>query len=84
MKTNKYSSYEQINNELEILKLEREINYRRLVLGVKKTKECLKPENVMDELLGSYKSIFSNSYDSIFKLGIPSIIKWISKIKRGN
>ena len=41
METKKYSSYAQIERELEILKIEKEINYQKLVFSIQKTKENL-------------------------------------------
>ena len=38
METKKYSSYAQIDRELEILKIEKEISYQKLVFGIKKPK----------------------------------------------
>ena len=41
MEQKKYSSYADIDRDLEILKLEKEIHYQKLLLSVKKTKESL-------------------------------------------
>ena len=57
METKKYSSYAQIELELEILKVERELNLKRIVLDVEKTKESLLPKNLVKSFLGDYKSI---------------------------
>ncbi len=58
METKKYSSYAQIELELEILKVERELNLKRIVLDVEKTKESLLPKNLVKSFLGDYKSIY--------------------------
>ncbi len=39
MEKKKYSSYAELERDLEILKLEKEINYQKLVLSFQKTKE---------------------------------------------
>ena len=84
METKKYSSYAQIELELEILKVERELNLKRIVLDVEKTKESLLPQSLIKGIFGDYKSILSNSSGIILKILIPLIIKWFKKRKRGN
>lgn len=84
METKKYSSYAQIELELEILKVQRELNLKKIVLDVEKTKESLLPLNLLKGIFGDYKSIFSNSSGMILKLVIPLIINWFKKRKRGN
>lgn len=84
MKTRKYSSYAQIDRELEILKVEKEISYQKLVLSVQKTKESFSFSNIRTSVLDSVKSSFFNSYGTIFRLLIPIVIKWFTNKKRGN
>jgi hypothetical protein len=84
METKKYSSYAQIELELEILKVERELNLKRIVLNVEKTKESLLPKNLLMSFLGDYKSILSNSSGMILNIVIPLIINWFTKRKRGD
>jgi hypothetical protein len=84
METKKYSSYAEIEQELEILKLEKQINYQKLVLSVQKTKESLEPQNLVNGFLGSYKTILSNSYIKIIQVAIPYLIAWFMNKKRGH
>ncbi|MFV7236203.1 DUF6327 family protein [Flavobacterium sp. ZB4R12] len=94
METKKYSSYAQIDRELEILKIEKEINYQKLVFGLKKTKESFTPQNIVSDLLGTYSSAAaaSNPYGAIINTAVPFILKtavpfiknWLSKRKRGD
>ena len=84
METKKYSSYAQIECELEILKVERELNLKRIVLDVEKTKESLLPKNLLKSFLGDYKSILSDYSGTIFNIAIPLLINWITKRKRGH
>jgi hypothetical protein len=84
METKKYSSYAQIELELEILKVERELNLKRIVLDVEKTKESLLPKNIIKGIFGDYKSILSNSSGMILNIAVPLIINWITKRKRGD
>jgi hypothetical protein len=84
METKKYSSYAQIECELEILKVERELNLQKIVLNVQKTKESLLPKNIIKEVLGDYKSILSSYSGTILNIVIPLLINWITKRKRGD
>ena len=84
MISKKYTSYDEINRELEILRLEKEINHQKLILTIKKTKESFTPQNLVSGFLGSYKTLFSSSYGTILNIAIPYIIKWIVNKKRGN
>ncbi|AYN05826.1 MULTISPECIES: DUF6327 family protein [unclassified Flavobacterium] len=84
METKKYSSYAEIERELEILKIEKQINYQKLVLSVQKTKESLEPQNIVNGFLGSYKTILSNSYIKIIQAAIPYLIGWFINKKRGH
>jgi len=83
MENKRYSSYAQIQCELEILKVERELNVQKIVLNVQKAKESLLPKNIIKSFLGDYKSILSNSSGMIFNMAIPLIINWCTKRKRG-
>ena len=82
MKTKKYSTYAEIDRDLEVLKIEKEIEYHKLVLCFQKTKESFTPQGIVNNFLSSYKSILSNSYIDIIKMGLPYLIKWILKRKR--
>ena len=84
METKKYASYAEIERELEILKLEKEINYQKLVLSFEKTKESLTPENIVNGFVSSFTDYLSNSYSTILQIALPYIIGWIFNKKRGN
>ena len=84
MELKKFSSFETIDKELEILKLERELNYEKMVLSIYKTKDNLKPKAFFSELLGSYKSILSGSFSLLLSAAIPNIINWFKNKKRGD
>ena len=84
METKKFSSYDEIDMELTILKLEKEISFQKLVWNIQKIKEDLSPQNIIGEIVGSYKSILSKTYETILSTIIPILINWFSKTKRGN
>jgi Family of unknown function (DUF6327) len=83
MATKKYSSYAQIDLELEILKVEKELNLKRIVLDVEKTKESILPLNLIKGFVGDYKSILSTYSGTIINIAVPILINWILKRKRG-
>ena len=43
MEKKKYSSYAEIERDLEILKVEKEIYYQKMLLSIDKTKESILP-----------------------------------------
>lgn len=84
METKRYSSYAQIESELEILKVERELNFQKIVLSIQKTKESLLPLNMVKGIFGDYKSFFSNYSGTLLKIAIPLLFNWLIKRKRGD
>ena len=90
MNNKKYTSYAQIDRELEILKVEKEISYQKLVFGVKKTKENFTPQNIVSDLIGTYSSaipygaIVSASVPFVLNKAIPFVKDWFAKRKRGS
>ena len=80
----KYSSYDQINADLEMIKLEREIHLQHILLNVEKTKESIQPENLFKEALKSLQFKLSSSYGMILQIAIPYFINWLIHKKRGN
>ena len=80
----KYSSYDQINADLAMLKLEREIHLQYILLNTEKVKESLEPENLFREVLASLKLKLSNSYGMILQIAIPYLINWLIHKKRGD
>lgn len=80
-----YSSFEQIDTDLEILKIEKEINYQKIILGFQKTKEHFTPTGVVKDVFGVFKNLFSSfslTDNTVLKIAIPFIIKWILNKKR--
>jgi hypothetical protein len=83
MGSKKYSSYAEIERELEILKLEKEIHLQKLILSYERTKDALSPENMISDLFGYCKTMVASSYVKILQAVIPYIIGWLSNRKRG-
>ncbi|MES2545344.1 MAG: DUF6327 family protein [Bacteroidota bacterium] len=84
METKKYSSYAEIERDLEILKLEKEINYKKLLLSIETTKESIFPSNTVSKFYNLYKNLFSGIYGTILKIGVPYLLEWLINRKRGD
>jgi hypothetical protein len=84
METKKYSSYAEIDRDLEILKLEKEISYQKLVLSIQKTKDTITPENIISGFLKPYREAIPNPYRNIIKTILPYLISLLLNRKRGN
>lgn len=84
MKPKKYSSYKEIEIELEILKVEKELSFQKLIWNGQKIKESFALTNIINELVVSLKSMIFNSYGVILSTAIPILIKFLSNKKRGD
>jgi hypothetical protein len=84
MEIKKYSSFDEIEIELKILKLEKEISFQKLIWNIQKIKEDLSLQSIIMQVIGSYKSILSKTYETILSAIIPILINWFSKRKRGD
>jgi hypothetical protein len=84
MATKKYTSYAAIEQELAILKVEKELHYQKIVLSIEKTKESLVPSKSISLLSDVYEKVFSGTYGMIVKLLIPYVINWFVNRKRGD
>lgn len=84
METKKYSSYAQIESDLEILKVEKELYYRKMLLNVEKTKETILPSKSVSFVGNLYQKVFSGTYGTLLKIAIPYIINWYINRKRGD
>ena len=75
MESTKYSSYAQIERDLEILKLEREIQYQKMVLKFQQTKDNITPQSLVNNFVDSYVEKVTLPLDKIFKSAAPFLIK---------
>lgn len=76
MVNKKYSSYAQIDRDLEILKLEKQISYQKVVLSFQKTKDSVTPENIIKGFLAPYKESLPNPFRSILQTIVPYLISY--------
>nr|WP_294773560.1 DUF6327 family protein [uncultured Flavobacterium sp.] len=84
METKKYSSYAEIEHDLEILKLEKEIYYQKMKLSFEKTKESVFPSEPVQGFYTVYKKVFSGTLGTVLKIALPYLISWFINRKRGN
>lgn len=84
METKKYSSYAEIEQDLEILKLEKEIYYQKMLLSIDKTKDSILPSKSISLIGNLYQKVFSGTYGTILKLLIPYVYNWYINRKRGD
>jgi hypothetical protein len=84
MENKKYSSYAEIERDLEILKLEKEIHYQKMLLSIDKTKESILPSKTATLIDSVYQKVFSGTFGTILKMLIPYGINWYLNRKRGN
>ena len=84
METKKYSSYAEINHDLQILKAEREIQYQKILLSIDKTKESILPSKTVSFIGDIYQKATSVMLGTILKIAVPYAINWFINRKRGN
>ena len=84
METKKYSSYARIEQDLEILKIEKEIHYQKILLSIDKTKESILPSQTISFVSNLYEKVFSGTAGTILKFAIPYAINWYTNRKRGD
>ena len=84
MEKKKYSSYAEIERDLEILKLEKEISYQKMLLSIDKTKESILPSKSATLIGNIYQKVFSGTYGTLLKMLIPYVFNWYLNKKRGN
>lgn len=83
MEPKKYSSYAEIDRDLQILKQERESHYQKIVSSIDKTKESFLPPKSVSFAANLYKKVFKGSTGKIITFAVPYLFKWFTKRKRG-
>lgn len=83
MEAKKYASYAEIEHDLKILKLEREIYYQKIVLSIDKTKESLIPSKSVSLVSDIYQKATSGMLGTLLKIAVPYAVNWYINRKRG-
>lgn len=84
MEPKKYSSYAEIDHDLKILKVQREIHYQKIMLSIEKTKESFLPSKTVSLISDIYQKATSGILGTILKIAIPFVINWYVNRKRGD
>lgn len=84
MEPKKYSSYAQIDHDLKILKVEREIHYQKIILTMDKTKESLMPSKTVSFVGDVLQKATTGPIGTILKIAVPYAINWYINRKRGD
>ena len=84
MATKKYRSYAEIDRDLEVLKVERELYYRKASLNIQNTKEAIFPSETASYVGWLYKNVLSGTVGTVLKIAFPYIIQWFINRKRGD
>jgi hypothetical protein len=84
MEAKKYSSYAEIDRDLEILKIEKEIHYQKILLGFDKTKESFMPSKTVSLVGNIYQKATSGIIGTVLKIAVPFAFNWYINRKRGN
>jgi len=84
METKKYSSYAEIELDLKIFQIEREIYYQKMLKSIDDTKESILPSKAINLVGNLYEKVFSGTYGTIIKTLIPIAVNWYLNRKRGD
>ena len=70
-----YSSFEEIELDLQILKLEREIHAQKIKLNLEKTGENLRPINLINDYIGNSDRTNLSLIEQVFKIILQFLVK---------
>lgn len=74
-----YSSFEEIELDLQILKLEREIHAQKLKLNIEKTGENLRPVNLINDYIGNSDRTNLSMFEQVFKIILQFLVEPIKE-----
>ncbi|MDR6969465.1 hypothetical protein J2X31_003496 [Flavobacterium arsenatis] len=75
MERKKYSSYAEIDRDLEILKIEREIHYQKLTKSFDNTKDSLNPSNMIPSVPKMALTVLGGLSGPIKSIGFSFLLK---------
>ncbi len=82
MKNRIYTSFEEIDRELEILKIEKEISYQKIILNGKQIGDFFSGKSILKNSFKTIGSLFTSSSFSIIKMLLPFLFQWYRNKKR--
>ena len=70
-----YSSFKEIELDLQILKLEREIHSQKIKMGFRETRENLRPMNLLQDYIGEKNQATFSLVEQIIKFILQFVMK---------
>ncbi|MDF3028106.1 MAG: hypothetical protein K0S23_2413 [Fluviicola sp.] len=70
-----YSSFEEIELDLKILKLEREIHAQKIKMGFRETGENLRPMNLLQDYIGTGNQTTFSLIEQVIKFILQFVVK---------
>lgn len=80
MERKKYSSYAEIDRDLEILMVERELNYQKLTRSLNDTKDSLNPDNMMPSVPKMALTVLGGLAGPIKSIGVSFLLKKLFRL----
>lgn len=74
-KPKRYSSFEEIELDLKILRLEREIHAQKIKLTIERTKQNLQPVNLLQDYIGESNQMTFSLIEQIFRIILQFVVK---------
>ncbi|MES2411052.1 MAG: DUF6327 family protein [Bacteroidota bacterium] len=84
MEPKKYSSYAEIDRDLQIIRTEREIHYQKIVFSIDKAKESFVPPKAVTIVGNIVQKATSGMLGTVLKIAVPFAVNWYINRKRGN
>ncbi|NBL65759.1 hypothetical protein GV828_11160 [Flavobacterium sp. NST-5] len=75
-----YTSFEEINRDLEILKVEKELAHEKLKLSFEDTKDSITAKNILGTVPGTAVNVLGALSGPIKNLGVTYLFKKIFKL----
>ena len=82
MKNKTFTSFEEIDNKLTILTIEKEISYQKLILASKNIFNIFTPKTISKNVINTFLGSLKNSKYSILKIALPILFKSYLNKKR--
>lgn len=70
-----YSSFEEIELDLQILKVQREIHEQKIKLNLEKTGENLRPINLLEDYIGETNRTTFSLIEQVIKIILQFVVK---------
>ncbi|MDX1652343.1 MAG: DUF6327 family protein [Brumimicrobium sp.] len=79
MQNKRYSTYSEIDKDLQILKLERDIHYQKILLNVERMKDNISPVGLIKNIFSDKGSGKGTTIASLISTFLPYLINRFKK-----